>query len=153
MLFLWFQIKEKAPATSSIIGSTSLMDAAISLAKTLLLLLFLLISSAQNAKGCYTSIFAFGDSLTDTGNYIHLYPQIFPNSKHFPRYGLPPYGKTFFHRPTGRCSDGRVIVDFICQFSSLQNTLRFLYMFELIYDFLQIFAYFPSQLNIMGFRM
>ncbi|KAL5731962.1 acetylajmaline esterase [Ranunculus cassubicifolius] len=57
---------------------------------------------------CYTSIFSFGDSLADTGNlrYIEEY-------KH--QYDYSPYGKTFFGHPTGRCSDGRLVIDFIAQ--------------------------------------
>jgi phospholipase/lecithinase/hemolysin len=59
------------------------------------------------ALGCYTRIFSFGDSLTDTGNYVHLTAR-----SHSP-YGAPPYGRTFFGRPSGRASDGRLVIDFI----------------------------------------
>jgi hypothetical protein len=31
----------------------------------------------------------------------------------------PPEGRAYFHRPTGRLSDGRVILDFICECPSL----------------------------------
>ncbi|KAA8519687.1 hypothetical protein F0562_013868 [Nyssa sinensis] len=62
------------------------------------------------AIGCYTSIFGFGDSLLDTGNALHFYPPDDP-----PNFGRLPYGETFFHHPTGRCCDGRLIVDFIAQ--------------------------------------
>ncbi|XP_030521700.2 GDSL esterase/lipase At5g45910-like [Rhodamnia argentea] len=56
----------------------------------------------------YESIFNFGDSLSDTGNFIRS------------AAGLPvvpefPYGKTFFGHPTGRFSDGRLIIDFIAE--------------------------------------
>nr|AFK42362.1 unknown [Medicago truncatula] len=65
------------------------------------------------ATSCYSSIFSFGDSLTDTGNlYFISQPQS-------PDCLLPPYGKTHFHHPNGRCSDGRLIVDFIAEFFRL----------------------------------
>ncbi|KAK1326038.1 GDSL esterase/lipase [Acorus calamus] len=54
----------------------------------------------------YTSIFSFGDSITDTGNYRRLQgDDVAP----------PPYGMTYFKRPTGRFSDGRLIIDFIAE--------------------------------------
>uniref|UniRef100_A0ACD5VWU5 Uncharacterized protein n=1 Tax=Avena sativa TaxID=4498 RepID=A0ACD5VWU5_AVESA len=59
----------------------------------------------------YDSIFSFGDSLADTGN----------NPVVFAENGIPnpvtrtPYGCTSFGRPTGRNSDGRLIIDFIAQ--------------------------------------
>ncbi|KAI3470214.1 hypothetical protein Pfo_026877 [Paulownia fortunei] len=52
----------------------------------------------------------FGDSLADTGNQLLLSPSNKP-----PRAARPPYGRTFFHHPTGRCSDGRLVIDFIAQ--------------------------------------
>ncbi|KAK4491639.1 hypothetical protein RD792_002400 [Penstemon davidsonii] len=68
---------------------------------------FLLLSS-KKASGCYESIISFGDSLADTGNLLLLSP---PNN--LPPSALPPYGRTFFHHPTGRNSDGRLVIDFI----------------------------------------
>ncbi|KAK9051657.1 hypothetical protein SSX86_028285 [Deinandra increscens subsp. villosa] len=62
--------------------------------------------------GCYTSIISFGDSLTDTGNLKQLYYDTNKESVHF---FYPPYGETFFHKPTGRCSNGRLIIDFIAE--------------------------------------
>ncbi|KAK9091499.1 hypothetical protein Sjap_024676 [Stephania japonica] len=53
-----------------------------------------------------TAIFAFGDSLSDTGNAIQAFP-FYASSEN------SPYGSTFFHAPTGRFSDGRLIIDFI----------------------------------------
>ncbi|KAK7302909.1 hypothetical protein RJT34_13806 [Clitoria ternatea] len=55
----------------------------------------------------YNSIFSFGDSLADTGNLYLISPSDHCLS--------PPYGQTFFHHPSGRCSDGRLIVDFIAE--------------------------------------
>ncbi|XP_074574372.1 GDSL esterase/lipase At1g28590-like [Curcuma longa] len=58
--------------------------------------------------GCYTSIFSFGASSVDTGNFLIL-------TGNSCRAGRLPYGETFFHHPTGRFSDGRLIIDFIAQ--------------------------------------
>nr|CAD1834180.1 unnamed protein product [Ananas comosus var. bracteatus] len=59
--------------------------------------------------GCYARIFAFGDSLTDTGNFLQSIGDL-PD----PVRRLP-YGQTFFGRPTGRFSDGRIIIDFVAE--------------------------------------
>ncbi|KAL6897940.1 hypothetical protein ACP4OV_006899 [Aristida adscensionis] len=50
-------------------------------------------------------LFNFGDSNSDTGGVaavmgIHI---------------APPEGRAYFHHPTGRLSDGRVVLDFICE--------------------------------------
>ncbi|ERN13601.1 hypothetical protein AMTRI_Chr06g200410 [Amborella trichopoda] len=72
-----------------------------------LLLLTLLITttlplstSLPSFPQCFSKIYAFGDSYTDTGNAIP------------PRR---PYGETFFQRPANRYSDGRLMLDFVAQ--------------------------------------
>ncbi|KAL6841774.1 hypothetical protein ACP4OV_028286 [Aristida adscensionis] len=62
----------------------------------------------RNGGSCYSRFFAFGDSLIDTGNFIRYSAAPGPVAR-------SPYGETFFHRPTGRWSDGRLIVDFIVE--------------------------------------
>ncbi|XP_051125539.1 GDSL esterase/lipase At1g28570-like [Andrographis paniculata] len=59
---------------------------------------------------CYDSIVNFGDSLSDTGN--DLVPGLHTGEC---LAGNPPNGQAYFHHPTGRFSDGRIIIDFIAQ--------------------------------------
>ncbi|CAL4966002.1 unnamed protein product [Urochloa decumbens] len=59
----------------------------------------------------YTSIFSFGDSFTDTGNFVTIGGPTTPNLL----ITKPPYGMTFFGHPTGRISDGRLAIDFIAE--------------------------------------
>jgi len=72
------------------------------------------------------AFFALGDSLADVGTNDYLPKATF-------KADFPPYGKTFFGRPTGRFSNGRVVVDFLgkCALSS-DDVLR-----ELISEFCQ----------------
>lgn len=90
------------------------------------LLILIFSVSTKHALGCYTSIFSFGDSLADTGNLLH----ISDSSIRPPHFALPPYGETYFHCPTGRCSDGRLIIDFIGR--TLLHTL-WLYIFRIFF--------------------
>uniref|UniRef100_A0A7N0VMC5 Uncharacterized protein n=1 Tax=Kalanchoe fedtschenkoi TaxID=63787 RepID=A0A7N0VMC5_KALFE len=53
----------------------------------------------------FPAVFNFGDSNSDTGGVYAAFHKLPP----------PPNGRTFFHRPTGRSSDGRLIIDFIAE--------------------------------------
>jgi len=72
-----------------------------------LMLTLLCASWVLAAAHNYSAIFNFGDSITDTGN---LCTNGRPSQITFTQ---PPYGETYFGTPTCRCSDGRVIVDFL----------------------------------------
>nr|CAB3475712.1 unnamed protein product [Digitaria exilis] len=82
----------------------------------ILLLLLLLLSSPPSSSSSpvhrqYHSTFSFGDSFADTGNN----PAVFAWYSVFDPVMRPPYGSTFFGRPTGRNSDGRLILDLIAK--------------------------------------
>jgi phospholipase/lecithinase/hemolysin len=64
--------------------------------------------ASASASACYTRLFSFGDSLADTGNYRF----VCGDNDSDPVLRLP-YGETFFHRATGRFSNGRIVLDFI----------------------------------------
>ncbi|KAM7530596.1 hypothetical protein LguiB_034006 [Lonicera macranthoides] len=89
--------------------------------RTLFTFIFLILStSAQYANAspsCYSSIISFGDSLTDTGNLLHI--DLSSNANSPPHFGKPPYGESYFYTPTGRCSDGRLVLDFIAEYLGL----------------------------------
>ncbi|TKW15676.1 hypothetical protein SEVIR_5G253200v4 [Setaria viridis] len=67
------------------------------------------LAGAAPASACYTRLFSFGDSLADTGNYRFVC-----GDDSDPVLRLP-YGETFFHRATGRFSNGRIVLDFIAE--------------------------------------
>ncbi|KAG6420745.1 hypothetical protein SASPL_117283 [Salvia splendens] len=74
---------------------------------TFLLLQISSLSHAHLLKTCkIDQIYNIGDSISDTGNLIR-------------EIGLatfcarPPYGESFFKKPTGRCSNGLLMIDFM----------------------------------------
>ncbi|KAL6842663.1 hypothetical protein ACP4OV_027507 [Aristida adscensionis] len=71
-----------------------------------LISVLLLLNFPVGLCGCYKRIFSFGDSIIDTGNFVHLIGNGPSALKELP------YGMTFFRRPNGRVCDGRVLVDF-----------------------------------------
>ncbi|KAG8093899.1 hypothetical protein GUJ93_ZPchr0012g19301 [Zizania palustris] len=66
-----------------------------------------LCAAVMAAAQKYSALYNFGDSITDTGN---LCTNGKPSQITFTQ---PPYGQTYFGSPTCRCSDGRVVVDFL----------------------------------------
>ncbi|KAL6335218.1 hypothetical protein AAG906_029449 [Vitis piasezkii] len=68
----------------------------------------------------HVPLFVFGDSLFDPGNNLYL------NTRHKEASAYWPYGETFFKRPTGRLSDGRLVPDFIAEFMELPLTTAYL---------------------------
>lgn len=60
-----------------------------------------------------TPFFIFGDSFLDAGNNNYI------NTTALDRANFWPYGISFFHIPTGRFSDGRLISDFLAEHANL----------------------------------
>lgn len=62
-------------------------------------------AEARYMRNRVPAYFVFGDSYADVGtnNYV-------PNATALANF--PPYGETYFHKPTGRFTNGRNIVDF-----------------------------------------
>ncbi|CAH2072763.1 unnamed protein product, partial [Thlaspi arvense] len=71
-----------------------------------LLLCLLTLSTAVSVKQkcIFPAIYNFGDSNSDTGGISAAFEPI-----------RAPYGQGFFHKPTGRDSDGRLTIDFIAE--------------------------------------
>ncbi|KAK9080537.1 hypothetical protein SSX86_000295 [Deinandra increscens subsp. villosa] len=94
------------------ISATSSATSAATAATFLLLLT--LTSGNPPPPHPFTKIYAFGDSYTDTGNTISA-----TGPSAFSYVSNLPYGRTFFHRPTNRYSDGRLVIDFLSESLSL----------------------------------
>ncbi|KAK7258553.1 hypothetical protein RIF29_24133 [Crotalaria pallida] len=63
-----------------------------------------LVGSSTSSVCEFEGMFNFGDSNSDTGGFYSAFPP-----------QVSPYGKTYFKKPVGRASDGRLIVDFLAQ--------------------------------------
>ncbi|WCJ36200.1 GDSL esterase/lipase At3g48460 [Euphorbia peplus] len=72
-----------------------------------------LVSSSPPPPSPFKKIYAFGDSFTDTGNTKST-----NGISGFKASNLP-YGQTFFHRPTSRYSNGRLMIDFVAESLSI----------------------------------
>ncbi|BBG97617.1 GDSL-like Lipase/Acylhydrolase superfamily protein, partial [Prunus dulcis] len=62
------------------------------------------LSCLSHSKCEFEAIFNFGDSNSDTGGFWAAFPA-----------QSGPYGMTYFKRPVGRATDGRLILDFLAQ--------------------------------------
>lgn len=92
-------------------------------------------SDLGECKCEFEAMFNFGDSNTDTGGFYAA----------FPAQGGP-YGMTYFQRPVGRATDGRVITDFLGKYSDLTFNSHFH-----VTNVLTFTTYF-LQLKVLGFH-
>ncbi|KAG4930667.1 hypothetical protein GLYMA_17G166100v4 [Glycine max] len=67
-------------------------------------LVLLCLVGSSHTKCDFKAIFNFGDSNSDTGGFWAAFPA-----------QSSPFGMTYFKKPTGRATDGRLIVDFLAQ--------------------------------------
>ena len=104
---LYIQKKKNSIYSTCMSGNSSSSTAIIMKLFPLLSFLFFTLGTVLSSPQRYESIFNFGDSLSDTGNFL------LSGAVTFPVIGKLPYGVTFFQHATGRCSDGRLVVDFI----------------------------------------
>ncbi|KAL4627084.1 hypothetical protein ACB092_05G141900 [Castanea dentata] len=94
--------------SSILVGSMAHHRSSVFSIKIQFIKLFLSLATIKGVFGnCYTSIFSFGDSLTDTGNIYFSDPT--------QQCLFPPYGESYFPHPTGRCCNGRLVLDFTAQ--------------------------------------
>ncbi|XP_010522937.1 PREDICTED: GDSL esterase/lipase At4g01130 [Tarenaya hassleriana] len=76
-----------------------------SLLKISCMVIVVMISSELADSKCeIEGIFNFGDSNSDTGGFWAAFPA-----------QTGPWGSTFFKKPAGRASDGRLVIDFLAQ--------------------------------------
>lgn len=73
----------------------------------------------QVEEGGSAALYVFGDSFLDSGNNDYI------NTTALYLANFWPYGETFFHFPTGRFSDGRLMSDFIGK-----DSLNYLYLHQ-----------------------
>ncbi|KAF9601917.1 hypothetical protein IFM89_023981 [Coptis chinensis] len=59
----------------------------------------------------FKAIFNFGDSNSDTGGFWAAFPA-----------QSAPYGMTYFKKPSGRATDGRLIIDFLGKILQLNQS-------------------------------
>ncbi|GAU13613.1 hypothetical protein TSUD_347170 [Trifolium subterraneum] len=81
------------------------MSSKTSMNMLLLMFIFMFVLPCLSNGECdFEAIFNFGDSNSDTGGFYAAFPA-----------ETGPYGMTYFNKPAGRASDGRLVIDFIAQ--------------------------------------
>ncbi|CAM8879648.1 unnamed protein product [Rhodiola kirilowii] len=82
--------------------------------------IILLTARIGSAIGCNVqAIFTFGDSIVDAGNN-HFIKNCSAQAD------FQPYGSSYFHKPTGRFTNGRTVPDFLSQFLGIPIQKPFL---------------------------
>ncbi|KAL0787148.1 hypothetical protein Bca101_003394 [Brassica carinata] len=72
---------------------------------SLLIVIIVMFSSYKADSKCeFKAVFNFGDSNSDTGGFWAAFPA-----------QSGPWGMTYFKKPVGRASDGRLIIDFLAE--------------------------------------
>jgi hypothetical protein len=108
---------------------------------TWLLLLACCLCPAASAGQCkFPAVFNFGDSNSDTGGFWAAFPA-----------QPEPFGMTYFRKPAGRASDGRLVIDFLGTRTRISPYLFFCYFLINSNEIIKI-MFFDQQCKLWGCR-
>lgn len=120
-----------SPPPSSLLPPALAMASKTCILHILTLILSICLPLSESIHFNFPAVFNFGDSNSDTGELIASGIESLN----------PPHGQSYFHKPSGRYCDGRLIFDFLSNFLFFLLFISILFSFSIFPCFLRFQEY------------